>query len=106
MNARRTNARWAMLRLVVAMSAGLLAVTSAHGQVAAPDIEVNLTAAAEADRADVARRMALARSFNDMAELRRLEAGEAVGQYSELTTTLVQSMATRPDQVDGIIATA
>lgn len=84
----------------------LVAAASAHAQGLAPDLEVSIAAAAEADRVDQARRMALARSFGDTGELQRLEAGTASGQFSELTVTLVQAIASRPQQVDAIIAAA
>jgi phospholipid-binding lipoprotein MlaA len=72
----------------------------------APDLDVAISAAAEADRQDRRQRGAFARAVGDTAGARRIEAGEDGASGGQLTQIVVQALAARADQAAAIVAAA
>lgn len=75
-------------------------------QTLAPDLDVAIAAAAEADRRDRQQRGAFARAVGDTAGARRIEAGEDSAAGGQLTQIVVQALATRADQAAAIVLAA
>ena len=84
----------------------LVAVWPLSAQTLAPDLDVAISAAAEADRQDRQRRGAFARSVGDAAGARRIEAGEDSAFGGQLSQTVVQALAARADQAAAIVMAA
>jgi phospholipid-binding lipoprotein MlaA len=93
----------ALLLVTPGLAAQGLVAQGFGRQALAPDLEVAIKAAAEADRQDRQQRGALARAIGDGAGARQLDAGEDAALNAQLGMTLIQAIATRPEQAGAIV---